>query len=297
MATWTLQQIRRKVRDVTGRFSSSEMTNEELDSRINQYYQLTFPAEVKLDAKLVDYKFITDAYQPTYDQPLSGYTNFGPPAKVNNLDLDFYQSKELFLFDNPLQYTFLTPWTGDAATVAFTTTVSKAPIYPGTLTVSDNTELFEDTNKTWTASDVTITGSAGGSLTVNYSTGAVSAAFAAAPATGQTIYLNYVGFTAGRPQAILMYDNKFRLWPVPDQQYLVKMQSYQVVTALTLATDTPQLDEWGPCIAYGTARDILSDYGEMDAYQEVTALYKEQVSYILTRTMQNMMEGRASPSF
>jgi hypothetical protein len=297
MATWTLAQIRQKVRQVTGRFTGSEITNEQLDKYINQYFQFTFPAEVKLDAKLVYYQFTTEANQAFYDQPLGLYTNFVPPATCNNLNMLWYQDPAYFFEANPLQYTFLTQWTGDGVTTNFSTTVTGFPIFPGTTTVTDNVELFEDTNQDWTTANVIVTGNQGGTMTLNYNDGTVNVAFANAPANGQNIYLNYVVFAPTRPQAILMYNNQFQLWPVPDQAYVIKMAAYQVVTPLVLATDTPELNEWGPCIAYGTSRDILADYGELDAYAEVTQLYKEQVSYILTRTMQNMMEGRAGPCF
>jgi len=297
MATWNLAQIDLKVRQVTGRFTAAEMTQEELRRRINQFFQFTFPAEVKIDAKEVYYQFTTQANQAYYDQPLELYTNFAPPVTANNLNMLWYQDPAYFFESNPLQYTFLTQWTGDGVTTNFTTSVTGFPIFPGTTTVTDNVELFEDTNQNWTTSNVVVTGSLGGSMTLNYNTGSVDVNFANAPANGQNIYLNYVVFAPNRPQAILMYNNQFQLFPVPDQAYIIRMKAYQVVAPLVNATDTPELNEWGPCIAYGTARDIHADYGELDAYAEVTALYKEQVSYVLTRTMQNMMEGRAGPSF
>jgi hypothetical protein len=94
-----------------------------------------------------------------------------------------------------------------------------------------------------------------------------------------------------------MYDNQFQLFPVPDQAYIIRMRAYSVVTELTNATDTPDLNEWGPMIAYGTARDIFTDYGELDAYQQTTALYKEQKNYVLTRTCQNLLNIRSTPNF
>lgn len=73
--------------------------------------------------------------------------------------------------------------------------------------------------------------------------------------------------------------------------------SFKKVEPLVNATDRPPFDEWGPTIAYGTARNIMAKYGEMDAYRETTALYKEQVSYILARTEQNLLHARALPNF
>jgi len=294
---WSLAKIRQKVRQVTGRFTTNDLTNTQLDEYINQYYLYTFPAEVKLEQKHVFYEFITSVNQATYATPDTLYTNYEPPATVNNLSMLWYQNSAKFEQENPLQYNFSNPWTGDGVTVTFTTTLTGFPIYPSTLTITDNTELFEDTTTTWTDADITITGSDGGTATINLSTGVISVTFTAAPASGQLIYLNYVQFSPRRPEAILYFANTFTLTPPPDQAYVIKMRSYIIVTPLVNATDTPDLNEWGPCIAYGASRAIFSDYGENDAYAETTALYKEQVNYILTRTEQDLLNVRAMPNF
>jgi hypothetical protein len=298
--TWTLSDIRNKVRQVTGRFSDNDLTTSQLDDYINKYYQYTFPAEVKLEQKHVFYSFLTTANQSYYTAPDTLYTNYEPPATANNLTLLWYQDPAKFQADNltaAQQYTLSTPWTGDGSTVTFTTTVTGFPIMPGTLTITDNVETFEDTSTTWTTSNVSITGSLAGTATINYNTGSVSVTFNTAPLNGQLIYLNYVLFKAGRPEAILYFENQFQLLPVPDQSYKIQMVAYKMVTPLTSATATPDLNEWGPCIAYGAARDIFSDYGENDAYAETTVLYKEQVAYILTRTEQDLLNVRAMPNF
>jgi len=296
MATWTLADIRQKVRQVTGRLSPNELTNEQLDNYINQYYQFTFPAEVKLNKNFTYYKFTTVANQAYYDIP-SDYTNLVPPVWVDFMAVEFYQDPGYFYEQNPLQVTNLTPWTGDGSTVTFNTTVQSFPIFPGTLVISDNVENFTDTNEDWTTANVTITGTLGGTATVNYSTGVVSVTFNTAPADGQAIYLTYVLFQPGRPIAVLMFNEQLQFFPPPNTAYPVWMKAYQVVTPLVNATDTPGQDQWGPAIAYGAARDIHSDFGEMDAYREVTALYKEQIGYVLVRTEQDLLSTRAAPQF
>lgn len=297
MTTWTLSEIRRKVRRVTGRLSPGELTNDQVDDYINQYYQYTFPAEVKLEMKHTYYEFLTTPNQETYDFDDTTYTNIEPPATMDSLSMLYYQDPIYFDSENPQQISRLTPWTGDGSTATFSTTVTGFPILPDTLVITDNTETFEDTTTTYTTSNVTITGSAGGTATINYSTGSVSVTFNTAPANGQDIYLSYTLFIAGRPTAVLYYDNQFKFYPVPDTAYRFKIKAYTYVTALTSSTSTPDLNQWGPCIAYGAARDIHSDYGEIDAYQEVTALYKEQVAYVLNRTNQNLLNTRAAPVF
>ncbi len=296
MATWTLAEIRNKVRQVTGRYSDDELTTTQLDNYINQYYQFTFPAEVKLERQYQYYEFITTANQAYYDLP-EDYTNLVPPAIVDWQSVLWYQDPGYFYQNNPLQIQQTTPWTGDGVTVAFNTTAQGFPIMPGTLVVTDNVEYFEDTNKNWTTANVVIVGSLGGSCTVNYDTGVISVTFATAPANGQNIYLTTALFNPGRPQAVLMFNNQLQFFPVPDTAYRFQCKAYKVVDPLVNATDRPPLDEWGPTIAYGAARNIIADFGENDAYAETTALYKEQVAYTLVRTEQTLLNTRSAPDF
>lgn len=297
MADWDLSGIRKKVRQVTGRLTPEDLSNDQLDEYINRYYQFTFPAELKLDKKHTYYEFLTTENQPFYDFADTSYTNVEPEATLNNLSLLWYQDPNAFFQENPLQYTMATPWTGDGVTVTFSTTVQGFPIFPGSTIIYDGIEKFEDTNETFASSPVTITGDQGGTSTINYSTGAISVTFNTAPVDGKNINLSYVLFQAGRPTAVLFYDSKFQFFTVPDQAYKFRIKTYKVVDALVNATDTPDFEEWGPCIAYGASRDIHSDYGEYEDYAQVTALYKEQLGYVLRRTNQNLLNTRSLPNF
>lgn len=297
MATWTLADIRQKVRQITGRLSISELSNTLLDDYINKYYVFEFPAEVKLERKYSFYEFNTAANQQVYELPNSNFTNLVPPATVNNLSLEYYQDSADFDRNNPEQYSQLTPWTGDGATVNFTTTLTPLFVLAGTLLITDNVEILQDVNTTWTSSNVNLSANNGGTGTVNYVTGAVNVTFGTAPADGQLIYLNWVAFNPGRPIAVLNFDNQLKFFPVPDTVYKFKIRGYQIVSELTTATDTPDLEEWGPAIAYGAARKIVSDFGEFDLYKMISELYKEQIAYVLRRTHQNLENTRAAPNF
>lgn len=287
---WALSDIRRKVRQVTGRLSSNELSTNQVDEYINNYYQFTFPAEVKLERQHTYFEFNTVADQQTYTYP-STFTNFEAPVFVNLMPILFYQDPNIYFSENLEQITMVTPWSGDGTTTLFTTTVQSFPILPGTVIVTDNTETFTDNGSG------VLTGDLGGTGTVNYTTGAIAVTFNTAPTSGQNIYLSYEQYMAGTPQAVLLYDNEFRFYPVPDTVYRIRMKAYSVPTALSLATDTPVLEEWGPAIAYGAARDICIDFGEAERYAEITSLYKEQISYILTRTVQQLMNQRSIPSW
>lgn len=307
MANWTLADIRQKVRQVTGRLAPSDLSNPQVDDYINKYFQYTFPAEVKLERNYTNATFNTTPNVNVYAAP-AGYTNFVPPATIDWLDIEWYQDPAWFNENNPKQIYSATAFTGNGALVTFTTTLSQIPILPATLIVTDNTETFADTNTNFNATQpVALTGSAGGTGSINYSTGALSVTFNTAPASGRAITVSYVQFAAGRPVSVLWFNNQFEFFPVPDTVYRFNVQAYsdvlvRQISGTTTTTfqnddDEPLFDQWGPAIAYGASRQILSDYGEMQAYAEVTALYKEQLAYVLRRTNQNLLNTRAAPNF
>lgn len=292
---WTLLDIRTKVRNVTGRLSEDELSTSQLDNYINNYYVYTFPAEVKLDAKLVTYEFLTTANTLSYAAP-TGYTNFVPPATIDNLLLDWYQNKAYFDENNPFQVQRTTLSTGDGATTMFTGSLGNQFILPGSTVVSAANISAQDENTDYYSAS-SFTGSGVSSASVTYSSGAFSVNFDTAPASGVNIYVSWIPFVPGRPTAVLWFGNTFSFYPVPDTTYRFKIASYQIVSPLTSSTSTPDFEEWGPCIAYGASRDIHSDYGEYDAYAAVTKLYNEQLAYVMRRTHQNLLNTRSTPLF
>ena len=287
---WTLAEIRTKVRQVTGRLSVNQITDNQLDEYINNYYQFTFPAEVKLESSHTFYEFNTTPLIREYTLPNATYTNIQPPVYLDLQPLLYYQDPSVFYSENIQQFTRSTPWTGDGATVAFSTTLSPVPyIFPTSVIVTDNTEVFTDDG------NGILTGDLGGSGAVNYTTGVISVTFNGAPADEQLIYLSYELYKPGRPEAALVYNNVISFYPIPDTVYRAKVKAFRVLDALTTDLSTPDLEEWGECLAYGASREVVSDYGEMERYAEITALYKEQVSYILTRTVENLSNTRSRP--
>ena len=307
MSTWTLAAIRSKIRNVSGRISTNELSNNQLDTYLNQYLQYKFPAEAKLEREHTYYEFLTTVNQAYYDSPDASFTNFEPPATMDNLSLYWYQDPGRFNDENFYNVSRLTQWTGDGVTSAFSTTITGNTIFPGTTVITDNVEIFEDTNNNWTTSNVTLTGTLGGSGTINYVSGAINVTFASAPANGQNIYLSYILFIPGRPTSVLWYNNQFQFYPIPDTSYRFKVKAYGLNLVTTAAgvtqttfinsTDRPLLDYWGPCLAYGTVREIYADFGETEARNEITPLYKEELAGVLRRTHQNLLNTRSMPMF
>jgi len=288
---WTLADIRRMFRQVSGRLSSNQLTNAAADTYINNYYRYEFPAEVKLEKQQKYYEFNTVPLQVSYDFDTVNYTNIEPPVYVNLQTILYYQDPTIYYSQNPEQITLGTPWTGNGAQVNFTTTVQVPMIVPGTVIVTDNVETFTDNGLG------ILTGSLGGSGAVNYTTGAINLTFASAPANGANINLSYEQQQPAQPKSVLFYDNKFRFFPMPDTVYRIRVKAFKVPDALVNATDAPPLQEWGPCLAYGAARRIFMEYGEIDQWNQIMPMYKSEVSSILARTVNNLTNTRAQPNF
>ena len=299
--SWDLTNIRKKTRQLSGRLSIAEMDNTQVDDQINKYFQFEFPAEVKLNRNFVQHEFNTIANTQDYDFP-ADFTNFVPEATLDRRGLVFYQDPDQFNSQNPENVQRNSTWTGDGATTAFSNTfTSNAPMVAGSVIVDGILEVFADDGAGVLTSNLTGTG------TATYSTGAISVTFNTAPALGQVIQVSFVQYVAATPQAVLMFNNQFRFYPIPDRAYRFRIKAWSLTyvkpvtgankTSFTLATDKPLQEEWGPAIAFGAARRIASDFGEMDRYQELTMLYKEQINYILTRTHIDLESSRVSPRF
>ena len=75
--------------------------------------------------------------------------------------------------------------TGDALEVTFAGNLANVPVVSGTLSITDSVETFSDNG------DGTLTGSLGGTGTIDYDTGAYSVTFNTAPANAQAITADY----------------------------------------------------------------------------------------------------------
>lgn len=301
MANWTLSEIRTKTRQLSGRLSVAELNNNQVDEYINKYFQFEFPAEVKLNRNYTLHEFNTLANVENYEFP-AAFTNFVPEGTIDRHVLHFYQDPDKFFAENPMNVQRFSTWTGDGSTTAFSNTfTNNIPITAGSVLVDDTVEVFTDDGLGVLTGDKTGTG------TVNYTTGLISVTFNTAPISGQVIQPSFIQFKAGMPVAVLMFDNEFKFFPTPDKAYRFRTKAWSLTyvkpvtgankQVFTLSTDKPLQEEWGPSIALGASRRIVSDFGEMDRYQELTMLYKEQINYILTRTHIDLESSRALPMF
>jgi hypothetical protein len=111
---------------------------------------------------------------------------------------------------------------------------------------------------------------------INYLTGEYTITFTAPPADNEIIYSQYVAVNCSLPQALLYYNDKFIVRPVPDQPYRVNFEAYIRPSALLEEGTSPELEEWWQYIAYGASLKILQDRMDMDTVAMIMPEFKKQ---------------------
>lgn len=112
-------------------------------------------------------------------------------------------------------------------------------------------------------------------------------------------------FTPQMPTDVLYYNGELTFRGPPDQVYTVRIAAYRIdysfaggtnSNAGSILANVPQayLTRY---FAYGAALDILSDYGEMDKYNEVFQVYRRYRAQVLARTWNQLSSQRTAPDF
>ena len=113
-------------------------------------------------------------------------------------------------------------------------------------------------------------------------------------------------FTPQMPTYVLWYDNALTFRGPPDQTYDVRIQAKQIKVYFNQGGNIPTPNEGKSTVmpayltrylAYGAALDILADYGEMDKYNEVFAVYRRYRGQVLARTWDQLNSERTGPDF
>ena len=123
-------------------------------------------------------------------------------------------------------------------------------------------------------------------------------------------------FTPQQPTYVLYYNNELTFRGPPDQEYSVRISAYKIDFSFQDGANTNAgsvLDGTGTTntstlknlprtyltryFAYGAALDILSDFGEMDKYNEVFQVYRRYRAQVMARTWNQLQSQRTGPDF
>lgn len=119
--------------------------------------------------------------------------------------------------------------------------------------------------------------------TVNYVTTAITVNFPVAPAAGTGINVWAATYQVGRPYNALFWNNELTIRPVPDNVYLVEIETYQTPVQFMSTSNHPVLNQWTQYIAYGSAMEILRDRQDMEGVANLEEGFKRQEALVLER--------------
>lgn len=293
----TLTTIREKIRKVTARPSSDQISDAEIDEYINTWYLYDMPQTLSPIDLNDTYYFTTDQNVDEYDFDKEAYINTLPPAYCDGYQMLYTQNKKEFLSLWPKLQSKQQVATGDGTPGPYTFTISTIPFLRsndtpmGTKGVTANVLISGPTSTS--ASEAVYDDGTGGWVnaaagSVNYITGACTITFSDSILDGEPIYAHVHPYSASRPNTIFFYEDKFTLRPVPDGAYTIEVAATRRPTAFLNDADSPQLSEWWQVIAYGAALKIFTDAGDFDQYQAYRPFYEEQLILCGRRTLKQL---------
>ena len=302
MNYWTFGELKRRIREVIGRYSPLELTDSEVGRALNQYYQLNFPQEALLDAMEGIYVFYTQPYLDQYPIDPSVCKSFLPEAWCNNIKILFSQRYQDTVATQQLKPVNTIIAVGDGKTTEYSFQLPQTPISPQSFIAQAGDQALVDSNKVWVEGTIPLQAPSGWQQELsggwlNYSTGQGSVTFNNPPAVGSEILTTYSPLLFGVPSTIVLYEQKFFIIPAPDKVYKIEVKGYKGLPALINGNDLLPKEEWGLVICYGASKNLLASYGEMEAYAEVSLLHREMLAQVRRATQENMRIERPQSFF
>ena len=308
----SLVAIRTKVRRLTRSPSTAQISDAQIDEYVNTFVLYDFPEQIRLSALRTVLTFYTqpgvDVYETSSD-PNNALYNFKnryvavhPPIYLAGIQGFYTQWRDVFYGYYPQTNTIAqTGLFGDGVTTTFTGTVVARPMLQRSVIFT----AINNTGQSMVLIDEPISNTTGNLRlpkpvppfpaavgTINYITGAFTVTFPSAPAAQEPIIVENIAYQPGKPLAMLYYDQKFTIRPVPDKSYAVSIEADIRPTELLNTIDEPKLSQWWQYIAYGAAKKIFEDRMDLDSVQLILPEFKMQERLCLRATLTQQANER-----
>ena len=119
--------------------------------------------------------------------------------------------------------------------------------------------------------------------TVNYITSQFNFTLPVAPAAGTMLNVWCNQYVTGRPYSILFWNNEITVRPVPDNIYMIEIETFLTPVQFMQTTDSPILRQWWKYIAYLAAAEILRWRQDMEGVNNMQEGLKRQEGLVLER--------------
>lgn len=313
MVVSTLTEIRTKVRRLTARPSTQQITDDQINEYINTFFIYDMPETLRLFSLTSTFEFMTTANVDQYDLTkiqitvdginffvVDYYYNISPPVFMAGYQSFWSQDREQFFRTYPELAEIKFDIKGNGTPGPYTFKLSNTPILQFQVTVGtiDNTGASINvvdvpqnrTTGNWEVinEEIPITGS------IEYIPGTGTITFPNSIPPAEEITITAVPYQPNRPQAILFYDNILTIRPVPDKAYLVRMNAFRLPTELISSNQNPELRQWWQYLAYGAAKKIFEDSGDIPGVQQIMPGFKEQERLVLRRTIVQQTNERTA---
>jgi hypothetical protein len=325
MADATLTAIRKKARRITRNPNVSQLSNADLDEAINTFILYDMPSQLRLFNLRKTLTFYTQPNADRYEtintpvtDPLYNFKNrfiaIHPPVYIAGVSAYYTQNRGIFYGLYPQTNAIIdTKLRGDGTTGPFAGTISSVPFLKNSVVFScvdtnnnkmvlvdypssDNNIGFLGVPGLGTTANPAPTTNANGQ--VNYVTGAYSnVIFTGNTLTGAIITLEMVPYKAGKPIAMLYFEDAFVIRPVPDKVYPVQIEVDAQPTELLAVSDVPDLEQWWQYVAYGASKKIFEDRMQTDDIQRIMPEFKQQERMVLRTTIEQQTTQRAPTIF
>jgi len=305
MALNDFNYIKQKVRNVTARPSTNQITDAELTDYVNSFlvYDLPLHCRFFIEKQKFTMNLTPNVGNYSITAFKNTYSNFEPPCYVDGYQIQYYQNDESF-FQMFSRLKYSTQFsTGTGAAGPYNGFYSYTPIEPGTCVISvtdaaGNLLTATDVPTTATTSTfVTETGAAIVGSAINYATGVITGiTFSAAVPLGNIIYIAANQDIRGRPLAMLYFHDMFYFWPFPDRSYTFTIDAFINPTATVLGGGAlyPELNQWADVIAFGTSLKIFQDNLDFESYQKVMPFFDNAKRLALRRTTKQLSTQRVA---
>ena len=326
MALHTLANIRSMVRDLTHSQSVNQLTDAEIDDRVNTYMTKDMPLSLRnfnLSTTLEwytqpyvgEYTSSTESNTPLYDFK-NRYLNVYGPVLFNgqggSFTQDFIGFTTQWTLYAPQIDTLLRGNGGPGPYVTNITNFFSVPVLQNNVTFSaidanGKALILKDYPIDNMTGNLAIPGTAGqlpGPApapfpilgTINYVTGALSITFPGNVPLNQTIYAHLTPYIPSRPYAMLYYGGKFTVRPVPNDVYRVVMQADIKPSELLNARSVPDEENWWELVAMGAALKIFIRRTDTDSIARLQPIYEEELLKV-TRKLELQWTSQRTKTF
>lgn len=322
----TLQNIYTKVRRLTRSPSTAQLSDDDINNYVNDFLLFDLPEHLRLFDLRKEFIFYTQPYVDTYStitndvnspfyQFKNRYITIHEPLYIAGFRRFYSQSREQFFGLYPqIQSIQALPQLGDGVTRNFAGRLTNAPLIRNQVQFTS----LDLNNLGLVLADIPITPGLpfypefgemqvpdvppvgiGFHNYINYVTGDFDITFPFPPAIGIQINTQTVPSVVAMPQAVLYYDDKFTVRPVPDQVYKVSFEVYRRPTELlsTTLAQTPEIHQWSQLISYGATLKVFQDRMDMESINNIMPEFKNQMNLVNRKTIVQLTNQRTSTIF